>query len=161
MKRKASPTKSGSPPKKPKAEIPEYHLSSSVREEDGSIRWPAPKAQMAKARQMILDCAKNQSKTLIVPDKDADGLSSGAILRHTLAILGLSQDLIAVHLLTKGNTVHSEQERQRMAEHKPEYVFVIDHGSRSGPPVIDGTHHALIIDHHFATDTDFPQGSEH
>ena len=55
MKRKASPTKSGSPPKKPKAEIPEYHLSSSVREEDGSIRWPAPKAQLAKALQMILD----------------------------------------------------------------------------------------------------------
>ena len=55
MKRKASPTKSESPPKKPKAEIPEYHLSPSVREEDGSIRWPAPKAQIAKARQMILD----------------------------------------------------------------------------------------------------------
>ncbi|KAI7265540.1 DHH family protein [Hortaea werneckii] len=161
MKRKASPTKSESPPKKAKAEIPEYHLSPTVREEDGSIQWPAPKAQMEKARQMILDCAISHSKTLIVPDKDADGLSAGAILRHTLMILGLPKELIAVHLLTKGNTVHSEQERQRMAEHKPEYVFVIDHGSRSGPPVIDGTHHALIIDHHYATDADFPQGSEH
>ncbi|KAI7193020.1 DHH family protein [Hortaea werneckii] len=161
MKRKASPTKAESPPKKAKAEIPEYHLSPPVREEDGSIQWPAPRAQMARARQIILDCAKSQSKTLIVPDKDADGLSAGAILRHTLMMLGLPKDVIAVHLLTKGNTVHSEQERQRMAEHKPEYVFVIDHGSRSGPPVINGTHHALIIDHHYATDTDFPQGLEH
>ncbi|KAI7164732.1 hypothetical protein D0869_08616 [Hortaea werneckii] len=161
MKRKASPTKVGSPPKRAKADIPEYHLSPSVREEDGSIQWPAPRAQIEKARQMILDCAKSQSKTLIVPDKDADGLSAGAILRHTLIILGLPKDFIAVHLLTKGNTVHSEQERQRMSEHNPEHVFVIDHGSRSGPPVIDGTHNALIIDHHYATDTDFPQGSEH
>ncbi|KAI7538368.1 DHH family protein [Hortaea werneckii] len=161
MKRKPSPTKAESPPKKAKADIPDYHLSPSVREEGGSIQWPAPRAQIVKARQMIVDCAKSQSKTLIVPDKDADGLSAGAILRHTLMILGLPKDLIAVHLLTKGNTVHSEQERQRMAEHDPEYVFVIDHGSRSGPPVIDGTHSALIIDHHYATDTDFPQGSEH
>ncbi|RMY98612.1 hypothetical protein D0862_07501 [Hortaea werneckii] len=161
MKRKAPPTKAGSPPKKAKADIPEYHLSPSVREEDGSIQWPAPRAQIEKARQMIRDCANSHSKTLIVPDKDADGLSAGAILRHTLTILGLPKDLIAVHLLTKGNTVHSEQERQRMAEHRPQYVFVIDHGSRSGPPVIDGTHNALIIDHHYATDTDFPQGSEH
>ncbi|KAI6898776.1 DHH family protein [Hortaea werneckii] len=135
MKRKASPTKVGSPPKKAKADIPEYHLSPLVREEDGSIQWPAPRAQIEKSRQMILDCAKSQSKTLIVPDKDADGLSAGAILRHTLMILGLPKNLIAVHLLTKGNTVHSEQQRQRMAEHRSEYVWSEHVSACHSPPV--------------------------
>lgn len=55
MKRKPSPTKAESPPKKAKADIPDYHLSPSVREEGGSIQWPAPRAQIVKARQMIVD----------------------------------------------------------------------------------------------------------
>lgn len=48
-----------------------------------------------------------------------------------------------------------------MASHKPRYIFVIDHGSRAAPPVIDAEHTALIIDHHHATEADFPEGSEH
>ncbi|RMX95016.1 hypothetical protein D0867_13645 [Hortaea werneckii] len=154
MKRKASPTKVGSPPKKAKADIPEYHLSPLVREEDGSIQWPAPRAQIEKSRQMILDCAKSQSKTLIVPDKDADGLSAGAILRHTLMILGLPKNLIA------GTPSIASSSASEWRSTDPN-TSVIDHGSRSGPPVIEGSHNALIIDHHYATDTDFPQGSEH
>lgn len=98
---------------------------------------------------------------VIVPDKDADGLSAGAILRHTLVLLGLPKDLIHVHLLTKGNTVHSQPERDQIASHKPAYIFVVDQGSRSGPPLIDADHTGLVIDHHYATPTDFPSGSEH
>lgn len=48
-----------------------------------------------------------------------------------------------------------------MALHMPAYVFVIDHGSRSGPPVVDGEHTALVIDHHHATESDFPKDAEH
>lgn len=48
-----------------------------------------------------------------------------------------------------------------MASYKPWYIFVIDHGSRAAPPVIDAEHTALIIDHHYATEADFPEGSEH
>ena len=33
--------------------------------------------------------AKAQKPVVILPDKDADGLSSGAILHHTLTSLGL------------------------------------------------------------------------
>jgi len=105
--------------------------------------------------------SKANAKTLIVPDKDADGLSAGAILRHSLILLGLPKELIAVHLLTKGNTVHTEEERQSMASHNPRFVFVLDQGSRSGPPIIDGEHTALVIDHHYATDSDFPRSSIH
>ena len=96
-----------------------------------------------------------------MPDKDADGLSSGAILRHTLLLLGLRPDLVQVHLLSKGRTVHSDEERTLMSSHNPEYVFVIDHGSRSGPPLVDGDHTSLVIDHHHATERDFPESSEH
>ena len=76
-------------------------------------------------------------------------------------LLGLPVSLIEVHLLSKGTNVHSEEEREKMASHKPAYIFVIDQGSRSAPPVIDGDHTALIIDHHHATDAEFPKNSEH
>lgn len=82
-------------------------------------------------------------------------------MRHTLVLLGMPVDLIDVHLLSKGNTVHSDDEREKMGSYEPAYIFVIDHGSRHGPPVIDGEHTALIIDHHYATEDDFPEGSEH
>ena len=96
-----------------------------------------------------------------MPDKDADGLSSGAILRHTLILLGLNEDLIDVHLLSKGTNVFSQVEREAMLAHDPDYVFVIDHGSRSGPPLIDKDHVGLVIDHHFATETNFPKNTDH
>jgi hypothetical protein len=105
--------------------------------------------------------AEQKAKTLIVPDKDADGLSAGAILQHTLRLLGLPKDMIHVHLLTKGNTVHTEEERVKMASHDPHYIFVLDQGSRSGPPLIDNAHEALIIDHHYATEADFPDNTAH
>jgi len=109
-----------------------------------------------------MNSAQSGKQTLIVPDKDADGLSSGAILRHTLILLGLPADRIAVHLLSKGHTTHSDSEREQMAAQEPAYIFIVDHGSRSGPPVIDAPDtKTLIIDHHHATDADFPKGSEH
>jgi hypothetical protein len=100
-------------------------------------------------------------KTLIVPDKDADGLTSGAILRKTLILLGLKPDLICAHLLQKGSNIHDEAERRAMAEHKPAYIFVLDQGSRKSGTVIDGEHQALVLDHHYALDDDFPEGSTH
>lgn len=97
-----------------------------------------------------------------MPDKDADGLSSGAILRHALILLGLNEDLISVHLLTKGNTVHSDSERALMDAHSASYVFVLDQGSRPGPPIVSNPNTTtLIIDHHHATPTDFPTSSVH
>lgn len=96
-----------------------------------------------------------------MPDKDADGLSAGAILRHTLLLLGLHQDFIKIHTVSKGCNIHSQVERGKMAAQSPAYIFVIDQGSRPGPPIIDGEHIGMIIDHHHATEDDFPAGSEH
>lgn len=39
--------------KKPKPSVPEYHLTPSVRDEDGAIVWPAPDEKMEAARAFI------------------------------------------------------------------------------------------------------------
>ena len=57
MKRKDPPSTLKSPAKKakPQVQVPEYHATPSIKEEDGSIQWPAPKSQMERAREIILD----------------------------------------------------------------------------------------------------------
>ncbi|KAI0889190.1 DHH phosphoesterase [Annulohypoxylon maeteangense] len=160
MKRAASPISTATlRVKRPRVKAPEYHLTPSIRDESGEIIWPAPNNQIECARDFILECVSAKKKTLIVPDKDADGLSSGAILQKTLILLGLEPNLISAHLLQKGTNLHDESERAAMAVYKPDYIFILDQGSRQSPPVIDTPHKALIIDHHWALEDDFPKGS--
>ncbi|KAI1460264.1 DHH phosphoesterase [Annulohypoxylon moriforme] len=162
IKRAASSiSKATTKAKRPRPEVPEYHSTLSIRDESGEIVWPAPREQIQYARDFILECVSAKKKTLIVPDKDADGLTSGAILQQTLILLGLEPDLISAHLLQKGTNIHDERERAAMADYKPDYVFVLDQGSRKSPPIIDAPHKALIIDHHWALEDDFPTGSHH
>ncbi|KAI1265031.1 DHH family protein [Xylariaceae sp. FL1019] len=162
MKRSAPISeKSPKKTKRPRPEVPEYHSTPSLRDASGEIIWPAPKSQVEGARSFILECVAAQKKTVIVPDKDADGLTSGAILQKTLCLLGLKPDLITAHLLQKGSNVHEQNEREAIAAHKPSYIFVLDQGSRKSPPIIDQPHRALIVDHHWALDDDFPESSEH
>ena len=116
---------------------------------------------MEKARGFIVECAKANQKTIICPDKDADGLTSGVILLRTLTALGLSKDLIDVHLVEKGAAVADEAEREAIASEEPKYIFILDHGSRKTPPLVPYPHKTLVIDHHYATESDFPDGSEH
>lgn len=97
-----------------------------------------------------------------MPDKDADGLSSGVILYKTLTTLGLSPEHIEVQLLHKGCTIHSESEKAIMEVRKPSYIFILDQGSRPSPPIVDDpSTTTLVIDHHFALSTDFPTRSSH
>jgi len=160
MKRSAPASKAAREAKKPRPEVPEYHLAPTVRDPEGNIIWPAPAEQIQTARSFIKECAASKEQTVIVPDKDADGLSSGAILFRTLVLLGLDPDKISVHLLTKGNTVHTESEREAIQAIDPSFVFVLDQGSRKAPPVIDTPHRALVIDHHYAEAGDFPSGAQ-
>jgi hypothetical protein len=51
--------------------------------------------------------------------------------------------------------------RSTLSEKQPAYVFVLDQGSRKTGPLIDAPHTGLIIDHHFAEEGGFPQGSEY
>ncbi|KAJ4289841.1 hypothetical protein N0V90_011173 [Kalmusia sp. IMI 367209] len=160
LKRKAQ--KLTPPPKikKPKVEIPEYHTAPSRMDDDGEIVWPAPKSQIERAREIIKQCASAQKPALILPDKDADGLSSGAILHHTLTSLGLSTDLITVHFPVKGSNVHDESTRDAISKTSPAFIFVLDQGSRKSGPLYDSPHTCLIIDHHFAEEGGFPEGAD-
>lgn len=161
MKRTAPPLKVAPKSKKLRVEVPEYHLTLSLKDENGDPIWPAPKDHMTKAREIIQECAKANKKTVICPDKDADGLTSGVILHRTLVTLGLSSELIEVHLLEKGTVITDEIERRRMASKQPYYIFILDHGSRKSPPLVEYPHKTLVIDHHHATESDFPSGSQH
>ncbi|TPX10067.1 uncharacterized protein E0L32_001264 [Thyridium curvatum] len=165
MKRAATSSMTGGRgPKKARAaiEIPEYHLTPSARDDRGEIIWPAPVEKIEAARSFILECSVSAGeRTLIVPDKDADGLTSGMILERTLTLLGLDPDLITAYLLEKGTTVHDEASRAAMTALKPAFIFVLDQGSRQSPPLVEGSHRGLIIDHHHALEDDHPQGTLH
>jgi single-stranded DNA-specific DHH superfamily exonuclease len=102
--------------------------------------------------------ATSQQETLIVPDKDADGLSAGVMIHRTLVKLGLEPSLLDVHLVQKGSNIHEETERKAMLEKYPKYVVVLDQGSRRGPPVIDSEDaKCMIIDHHLSDE--FPENA--
>lgn len=159
-KRKAEMQASPAKVKKPKVQIPEYHLTPSRRDEGGEIVWPAPNSQIERAREIIKECASAHKPTLILPDKDADGLSSGAILHHTLTSLGLPSDLISVYFPLKGSNVHDQSTRSTITESSPAYIFVLDQGSRKTGPLYDNAHTCLIIDHHFTDEGGFPEGAD-
>lgn len=161
MKRSAPATRGSQAPKKPRTEIPEYHQSPSMQDSNGNIIWPAPGHQIKAARAFIRDCVSSAQPTLIVPDKDADGLASGAILYRTLVLLGLDPTLISVYLVQKGTNIHDPSSRIAMAEFKPAFIFILDQGSRQSPRLIDGPHRGIVIDHHHALEHDHPLDALH
>ncbi|CAN9369917.1 unnamed protein product [Alternaria alternata] len=146
---------------KTKTVVPAYHLTPSRQDESGEIVWPARKEQIERARKIIRNCASDQKPTVILPDKDADGLSSGAILHHTLTALGLPPDLISVYFPPKGSNVHDESTKEALTKLSPSYIFILDQGSRKTPPVVDLPHTCLVVDHHFADEGGFPKGSDY
>lgn len=178
LKRKAEASTASSTAKKQKVVVPEYHTTPQRRDETGEIVWPARREQIERAREIIkewyvclpacksearltLESAKAQTPVVILPDKDADGLSSGAILHHTLTSLGLSPGLISVYFPPKGSNVHTNATREALDEMSPAYVFVLDQGSRKGAALLDLPHTCLIVDHHFAEEGGFPEGADY
>ncbi|ETN41433.1 uncharacterized protein HMPREF1541_03369 [Cyphellophora europaea CBS 101466] len=145
--------------KKPRPKVPDYCDVEPECDQDGHIIWPAPAKAMQEARDFIRLCATSGKKVLLVPDKDADGLSSGVVLHRTLRSLGLDEAKIDVHLVQKGRNIHHEDERQAMAQKEPSFVVVLDQGSRGGPAVVDRAEtKSLIIDHHLSDE--FPEGAQ-
>ncbi|EEU37709.1 uncharacterized protein NECHADRAFT_24662, partial [Fusarium vanettenii 77-13-4] len=136
---------------------PKNHFKRSLRDTNGEIIWPAPKNKIKAARKFIQECVSAKQRTLIVPDRDVDGLTSGAILERTLVLLGLDKDLISVHTIRKGGRLDDDVSRKAMADYKPAFIFVLDHGSQQSPPLIDAPHRAIVIDHHYAEENEHPQ----
>ncbi|WWD09001.1 hypothetical protein V865_007116 [Kwoniella europaea PYCC6329] len=168
VKRSAS-SEAGSPPKRRRrsstTSLKEVSALSHAAKEYGPQwnDWPAPAAAMEEARCFIRDIVDNKRSVLIVPDKDADGLSAGTLLYRTLIHMKHSPSLISVHHLTKGNNVHSDYERNKMDSSRAERVVVLDQGSRPGrslvPPLPDQKEkRVLIIDHHMSDE--WPEKSQ-
>ena len=67
----------------------------------GEDIWPAPFDQISRARDIIRECAESNATTVICPDKDADGLSAGVILYHTLTTLGLCKYRIMIQFIVE------------------------------------------------------------
>ena len=157
MKRKAASAKDA-PAKRQKEPQREYCDVETKKDVNGEPVWPAPAAALADARAFLRACASSQGKTLIVPDKDADGLDAGVILHKTLVSLGLPPSLIDVHLIEKSSTVHDETERSKMLAKDPAFVIVVDQGSRGAPPIVDSSSiKSLVIDHHLSDE--FPENA--
>ncbi|KAK0550406.1 hypothetical protein OC846_003673 [Tilletia horrida] len=156
--------------------------ADSVPSKPVDYGWPAPSSALHDAEQFILQSVRSGQRILIVPDKDADGLSAGAILHRTLRQLGVENSRISVHLMSKGNHPGSSKEREAMEAIQAKWVIVLDQGSREGPPLVRGAEHGwqwhghisatsarsdsestlsvtsanrvhtMILDHHFLTD---------
>ncbi|KAG5799730.1 hypothetical protein H9Q69_001241 [Fusarium xylarioides] len=144
---------------KPKFPEEDYHEAQPRRDQDGNVIWPAPQSQIEKAKDFIRECAAAGKQTLIVPDKDTDGLAAGAIIRKTLILLGLDSKLISCYTMNKNSLLHYMDSRTNMEAYKPSYIIVLDQGSWKSEPVIDSPHRALVIDHHLAEDDDHPEGA--
>ncbi|KAF5230033.1 hypothetical protein FANTH_14005 [Fusarium anthophilum] len=144
---------------KPMFSEEDYHKAQPWRDQAGNVIWPAPESQIEKAKDFIRECAAAGKQTLIVPDKDADGLAAGAIIRRTLILLGLDSKLISCYTMNKNSLLHYMDSRRNMEAYKPSYIIVLDQGSQKSEPVIDSPHRALVIDHHLAEDDDHPEGA--
>ncbi|KAG2500992.1 hypothetical protein HYH03_000814 [Edaphochlamys debaryana] len=87
-------------------------------------------------------------RVVVVPDKDADGLSAGAILVRTAEMAlrqaaleaGRAPEDVPVVLLVlplgKGENVHQPSVAARLAAAAPHALVLLDHGSRAAPPVL-------------------------
>ena len=166
MKRKANEV-AAPEPKRSKNTEAAYCDAEPQRDGDGKPIWPASSAAIAAAQAFLrdwygitnkalrnTDCvgsAEAGERTLIVPDKDADGLDAGVLLHRTLLMLGHKREAIEVHLPAKHATVHDESEREAMQAKNPKYIIVVDQGSREAPPLVDSKEtRSLIIDHHLS-----------
>ncbi|KAI4224428.1 MAG: hypothetical protein LQ349_007246 [Xanthoria aureola] len=159
MKRKAADAKESPQVKRQKEPVPDYCDIQTRKDDNGSILWPASLEAIEVARQYIKECAASKEKTLIVPDKDADGLDAGVIIHRTLTALGAEASTIDVHLVGKGKSIHDEEERETMSARNPKYIIVVDQGSRPAPPVVDDPGvQSLIIDHHLSDE--FPKNAK-
>ncbi|KAL9932718.1 hypothetical protein V8E36_008417 [Tilletia maclaganii] len=167
--RKRKRTSPSTAPSSPPASVASTSGPSSAQNVTATHAWPAPATALRDAERFILQCARAGEKVLLVPDKDADGLSAGAILYRTLCALGLDESLLSVHLMNKGNHPGSAAEREAMSGYGAKWIIVLDQGSREGPALVDGAElgwewedeagdaesnrvHTMVLDHHFLAD---------
>ncbi|CED83041.1 hypothetical protein [Phaffia rhodozyma] len=117
--------------------------------------WPAPRESMERAKSFLRDCVQGSHRVVLIPDKDADGLSSTLILYRTLLMMASRSESTSssfptpeIFFLPKGANVHSLPPSLAQSYSR---VIALDQGSRAGPPLLPGpTTKCLIIDHHYS-----------
>jgi hypothetical protein len=123
--------------------------------------WPAPAEAIDAARAFIRESASSPHPVLLVPDRDADGLSSGTILSLTLQLLSKPRDKILTSFVPGGTSIFTAESRQLLTTvckaRNVSHVIVLDQGSRASPPLVGTDAKTLIVDHHAATS--FPEGA--
>jgi len=130
--------------------------------------WPARQSDIDKARQFIEKAARaasdenNKEKILLIPDKDADGLSAGCIVKRALIHLGANPDNILLHHIPAGKAPSADEE---LESYNARWIIVLDQGSVRGPALVPGGElgwesddkkavRTMVLDHHHVTDLD-------
>ncbi|GJN94050.1 hypothetical protein Rhopal_007113-T1 [Rhodotorula paludigena] len=117
---------------------------------------------MDEAKAWIREAVEGKHPILICPDKDADGLSSAAVLSLALRALEHPPDLVSIYHLPRSLNIHAPAAQSDMlgtfpSRGGPTRCIVLDQGSRPGlallPPGDDPSNprKTLIIDHHLST----------
>ncbi|PWN36526.1 DHH phosphoesterase, partial [Meira miltonrushii] len=129
--------------------------------------WPARQSDIDKARQFLQRAARaagdeGSEKILLIPDKDADGLSAGCIVKRTLIRLGANPENIVLHHIPAGKAPSADEELQ---SYNARWIIVLDQGSVRGPALVPGGElgwesddekavRTMVLDHHHVKDLD-------
>lgn len=140
--------------------------------------WPSSQSSMLVARAFLKDwcvtslefysltlaltvyrtSATRNDHTLLLPDKDADGLCASLIIYRTLVAIGLPASRLSVHFVAKGSNIHAAEEREKIEGYNANSVIAVDQGSRGGGPIARGDGmRALVVDHHWSEE--FPENA--
>jgi len=108
-----------------------------------SGEWPADAEALAAAARFIDECS---SPVVVASHNDADGLSGAVIVLRALAARGIAAEPMPSR---RGEHVHRDPMRGRIAALAPRALIVVDMGTRPGS-ILPGVP-TLIVDHHDAT----------
>ena len=108
-----------------------------------SGEWPADAEALAAAARFIDECS---APVVVASHNDADGLSSAVIVLRALKARGIAAEPMPSR---RGEHVHRDSMRSRMAALAPRALIVVDMGTRPGS-ILPGVP-TLVIDHHDAT----------
>lgn len=188
----SSPSNSSSPantPKKTKNEEQSLAPTCTARLSKEHPEWPAKLESLAAARDFLQRAAlaakggERNDTILLVPDKDADGLSAGLVVKRTLLHMGARDGNIRTHHIRGGQ---SPTAREDLEGYGARWIIVLDQGSGKAPPLVKGAEQGwqdkaessresrvkqepdtgphvrtMVIDHHHVTDlyNDCPEGA--
>lgn len=108
-----------------------------------SREWPASAQDIELARG-FLRAASAGGRVALCCDRDVDGLTAALIIARLLSKLGNTDT--PIFPVQRGENVHTNSLRERIQRARPEWLVVLDMGSRAEP--IGQACPTLILDHH-------------